>query len=148
MHKDRKKGEVSPSLQPRHTSLRAVGEAIHAGASASLSPKGSALKNPISNGHSPNCLPGRRAGTSSPIREPKALRLCLHRTQTWFSNAAHGSRGELVSLTWPRPLADECSLNDTPSSALGLHSPSLYLCLGIKRASLCQDSLRVKSGDA
>ena len=32
--------------------------------------------------------------------------------------AAHGSRAKLASLTWPRPSADECSLDDLSSSAL------------------------------
>ena len=37
--------------------------------------------------------------------------------------AAHGSRAKLASLTWPRPSADECSLDDLSSSALGHSFP-------------------------
>ena len=96
---------------------------------------------------SPWLQPLRHGGPDPPssrvFRAPPRLRALPLRTRF---QTAHGSRNVLVSLTWPRPLADECSLNDSPSSALGLHSPSLYLCLGIKRASLCQDSLREKSG--
>ena len=40
------------------------------------------------------------------MHEKGTLRLCLHRT-----------------LTWPRPSADECSLDDLSSSAFGLATP-------------------------
>ena len=41
---------------------------------------------------------------------------------------AHGSRAKLASLTWPRPSADECSLDDLSSSAFG-HAPHALIIL-------------------
>ena len=45
------------------------------------------------------------------------------RARNALATVAHGSRANLASLTWPRPSADECSLDDLSSSALGHSFP-------------------------
>ena len=87
-------------------------------------------------------------GEESPCLQPRLCRVFQHpleralnrRAHNALAANAHGSRAKLASLTWPRPSADECSLDDLFSSALGhsfpvvlphlmrhLLSPSLFL---------------------
>ena len=65
-----------------------------------------------------------RAGSSS---TPSNGRSIAAPVTPWATNA-HGSRAKLASLTWPRPSADECSLDDLSSSAFG-HAPHALIIL-------------------
>ena len=104
------RGTNPPRFCPgiRHCEQR---EAIHAGSSASLSPKGSALKIPIMphgfempNGIS--FLTSLLQAVGEAIHFQATLRLCLHRTLTWpFRNVRFAVRhSPPLNLFSPKPL--------------------------------------------